>query len=223
MINSSPIPLTGYVRYSSTEMLERALSFYQMLATRRTVRAFSSEPVPRAVIEAAIRTAGGAPSGANQQPWHFAVISSADIKRQIREAAETEERAFYGGRAPQAWLDALSPLGTDADKPFLEEAPYLIVCFGQRYGFDADGERVKHYYVPESVGIAMGFLITALHHAGLASLTHTPSPMKFLNEICARPDHEQPYVLLVVGYPHADASVPNISKKALSEIATWIE
>jgi iodotyrosine deiodinase len=149
------------------------------------------------------------------------VIESPEIKRRVREAAEEEERAFYGGRAPQEWLDALAPLGTDAQKPFLETAPYLIVCFGQRHGVDEHGNRIKHYYVPESVGIAMGFLIAALHHAGLATLTHTPSPMKFLNEICGRPDNEQPYVLLVVGHPAQGAMVPDIQKKPLDVFTSW--
>jgi iodotyrosine deiodinase len=222
MSTSAPhIALTGYTRLTDAEMTARAISFYQMLASRRTVRDFSDTPVPREVIERAILTAGRAPSGANQQPWHFAVIASPDAKRKVRIAAEEEERAFYGGRATQEWLNALAPLGTDAQKPFLEIAPYLIVCFGQRYGHDETGERVKHYYVPESVGIAMGFLIASLHHAGLATLTHTPSPMKFLNEICERPEHEQPYVLLVVGHPAAQAKVPDITKKSLAEISSW--
>jgi iodotyrosine deiodinase len=190
---------------------------------RRTVRDFSSEPVTREVIEACLRTAGSAPSGANQQPWHFCVISAPQVKQKIRLAAEAEERAFYSARASEEWLAALAPLGTDANKPFLETAPYLIVCFGQRYGVDERGERVKHYYVPESVNIAIGFLIAALHNAGLATLTHTPSPMKFLNEICERPEQDHPYVLLVVGKPAREVLVPNISKKSLTEISSWIE
>ncbi len=222
MNTASHIPLPDFPRRSPEVLLRRAEDFRHMLATRRTVRDFASDAVPRAVIESCLRVAGGAPSGANQQPWHFAVIESPEIKSKIRAAAEEEERTFYTERAPQAWLDALAPLGTDAHKPFLEIAPYLIVCFGQRYGFDAQGERVKHYYVPESLGIAMGFLIAALHHAGLATLTHTPSPMKFLTEICGRPEHEQPYVLLVVGLPSAGATVPNITKKPLAEISSWI-
>jgi iodotyrosine deiodinase len=217
------IPLEGYVSRSDEEICERAAAFFDSLRMRRTVRDFSTEPVPRAAIEACLRVAGSAPSGANQQPWHFCVISSREVKQKIRAAAEAEEREFYTQRATEEWLNALAPLGTDANKPFLETAPYLIVCFGQRYGLDEKGERVKHYYVPESVNIAIGFLIAALHNAGLASLTHTPSPMKFLNEICNRPEHEHPYVLLVVGKPATQVQVPNISKKQLHEIASWIE
>ncbi len=215
------IPLAGYLRRNSDEIRARADEFAAMLRTRRTVRDFSPEPVAREILEACLSAAGSAPSGANQQPWHFAVISDPATKQKIRIAAEEEERAFYSERAPQAWLDALAPLGTDAEKPFLETAPYLIVCFGQRYGQDEKGERMKHYYVPESVGIAMGFLIASLHFAGLASLTHTPSPMNFLNEICGRPESEHPYVLLVVGYPADDAQVPQITKKTLREISSW--
>jgi iodotyrosine deiodinase len=216
------IPLTAYVRRPPAEVAQRAQAFFDSMRNRRTVRDFSDTPVPREVIEHCLRTAGTAPSGANQQPWHFAVIASPDAKRRVRAAAEEEERDFYSRRAPQEWLSALAPLGTDAEKPFLETAPYLIVCFGQRYGEHADGSRTKHYYVPESVGIAMGFLIAALHQAGLASLTHTPSPMKFLNEICGRPESEQPYVLLVVGYPADDAQVPAIVRKDLADISSWL-
>ena len=204
------------------EMQRRADAFFEVMRTRRTVRHFSDRPVPRSIIEACIATAGRAPSGANQQPWTFACISSPDVKRQIREAAEDEERAFYGGRAGEDWLDALTPLGTDASKPFLERAPWLIAIFGQRWGKHADGSRKKHYYVPESVSIATGFLIAALHQAGLATLTHTPAPMQFLGEICERPDNEKPYILLVVGYPEEGAKVPNISKKPLEKITTWL-
>jgi iodotyrosine deiodinase len=217
------IPLRGYLNHSDAEISSRAEAFYQALRSRRTVRDFSPEPVPRAAIESCLRAAGSAPSGANQQPWHFCVISSATVKQKIRQAAEAEEREFYSQRATEEWLAALAPLGTDAQKPFLAVAPYLIVCFGQRYGVAENGERVKHYYVPESVNIAIGFLIAALHNAGLATLTHTPSPMKFLNEICNRPEHEHPYVLLVVGKPAADVLVPNIAKKSLDEITSWIE
>jgi iodotyrosine deiodinase len=217
------IPLSGYINHSDSEICARAAAFYQALQSRRTVRDFSPEPVPRAAIEHCLRVAGSAPSGANQQPWHFCVISAAKAKQAIREAAEAEEREFYNQRATEAWLNALAPLGTDANKPFLEIAPYLIVCFGQRYGIAENGERVKHYYVPESVNIAIGFLIAALHNAGLATLTHTPSPMKFLNEICNRPEQEHPYVLLVVGKPTPAVMVPNITKKSLDEITSWIE
>ncbi|NJK45148.1 MAG: nitroreductase family protein [Pleurocapsa sp. SU_196_0] len=173
----------------------RLEAFAAHLSRRRSVRTFSAEPVPRDLIETALRVAGTAPNGANQQPWHFAVVSNPHLKRQIRDAAETEERAFYNGRAPQAWLEALMPLGTDAEKPFLETAPYLIVIFAQTHGTSTDGASIKHYYVQESVGIATGFLIAALHHAGLATLTHTPNPMKFLGTLCGRPDHEKPVMI----------------------------
>jgi iodotyrosine deiodinase len=201
--------------------LRQATAFTEDLKRRRTLRDFAPTPVDPAIILQALQAAGSAPSGANQQPWHFAVITSPELKRQIRQAAEVEERAFYNERASAEWKAALAPLGTDADKPFLETAPVLIVCFGQRYGEDTQGERIKHYYVPESVGIAMGFLIAALHTAGLATLTHTPSPMGFLTEICQRPASEHPYVLLVVGYAAQGALVPNITKKPLSAISSW--
>ena len=204
-------------------MQRRALEFYDEVRRRRTVRAFSDRPVPRAVVETCLRAAGTAPNGANLQPWHFVVVSDPAVKRRIREAAEAEEREFYSGRAPQEWLDALAPLGTDADKPFLETAPYLIAIFAQSYGVAPDGRKVKHYYVAESVGIATGFLIAALHHAGLATLTHTPSPMGFLNEILGRPENERPFLLLVVGYPAEGVTVPAITKKTLEEIATFVE
>jgi iodotyrosine deiodinase len=200
---------------------ERAAAFRVEMSRRRTVRHFSNRLVAREVINDCLLSAGSAPSGANLQPWHFVVIADPAIKTQIREAAEAEERAFYAGRAPQEWLDALAPLGTDDRKPFLETAPYLIAIFAQSYGLLPDGRKVKNYYVQESVGIATGMLITAIHHAGLASLTHTPSPMGFLNAILNRPANEKPYLLLVVGYPAADAEVPNIGKKALQEIATF--
>lgn len=216
------IPLAQYREYPLEEMQRRAADFYADVRRRRTVRDFSDRPVPREVIENCVRAAATAPSGANQQPWHFVVVSDPDIKRQIRAAAEAEEQAFYGGRAPEAWLDALSHLGTDARKPFLETAPYLIVIFAQNYGLGPAGDKVKHYYVSESVGIATGLLVTALHHAGLASLTHTPSPMGFLSDILGRPANERAYLILVVGYPADDAQVPEISKKPLAEIATFI-
>ena len=215
------VPLE-FTRYPQDEMRTRTANFYQEIKRRRTVRDFSSERVPREIIENALLAAGTAPNGANQQPWHFVVVQDGEVKRQIREAAEAEEREFYSSRAPQAWLDALAPLGTDADKPFLETAPYLIAVFTQSYGVSKKGEKVKHYYATESVGIATGFLIAALHHAGLATLTHTPSPMGFLNEILQRPDNERPFVLLVVGYPAEDATVPAISKKPLEELATFL-
>jgi iodotyrosine deiodinase len=208
---------------SEAEMLARARDFRALMKRRRTVRDFTDRPVARQIIEDAVMTAAGAPSGANQQPWTFVCISDAAVKSKIRAAAEEEEREFYkGGKTPGEWLDALGPLGTDEHKPFLEIAPWLIVIFGQRYGIAADGSHVKHYYVPESVGIAMGFLIAALHNAGLATLTHTPSPMGFLNEICGRPANEKPYVLLVAGYPAADCKVPVITKKKLEEVSSWI-
>ncbi|MDC8756587.1 nitroreductase family protein [Janthinobacterium fluminis] len=216
------IPLTTYHGYPEQEMAVRAQQFYHEMARRKTVREFSSEPVPRAVIEQCLLTAGTAPSGANHQPWHFAVVSAPELKKKIRLEAEIEEREFYERRAPQEWKDALAPLGTDSNKPFLEDAPYLIVIFGQKNTIMDDGTVVKNYYVPESVSIATGFLITALHHAGLATLTHTPSPMGFLNQLAGRPENEKPYILLVVGYPAAHCVVPNIRKKPLSEIATFL-
>jgi iodotyrosine deiodinase len=221
-MHDSPIPLEFEER-SAKDMLQRAQAFYSEIKRRRTVRHFSNRAVPKSVIEMALLAAGTAPNGANLQPWHFAVVSNPDIKRRIRQAAEAEEREFYGGRAPQAWLDALAPLGTDADKPFLETAPYLIAIFAQTHGVAPDGAAIKHYYVQESVGIATGFLITALHLAGLATLTHTPNPMKFLNQILERPDHERAFLLLVVGYPTDHATVPSIHKKSLSEITSVFE
>jgi nitroreductase len=216
------IPLPDYREYAPEEMRQRAADFYAQMRRRRSVRDFSDRPVPRDVIENAIRAAGTAPNGANKQPWHFVAVSDPTLKRQIREAAEAEEREFYERRAPQDWLDDLAHLGTDANKPFLETAPYLIVIFAQSYGILPDGSRTKHYYVQESVGIATGILITALHHAGLVTLTHTPSPMKFLGEILRRPDHERAFVILVTGYPAQNARVPVISKKPLDEIATFL-
>jgi iodotyrosine deiodinase len=206
---------------NESEMLEAARLFRESMTRRRTVRDYAARAVPRAVIEHAIMTAGTAPSGANQQPWTFAAISSRAIKQRIREAAEEEEKAFYAGRGGKEWLDALAHLGTDWEKPFLTEAPWLIAIFAQRWG-EAEGKKVKHYYVPESVGIATGFLIAALHQAGLATLTHTPSPMGFLNEICGRPESEKAVILLVVGYPKEGCMVPRIGKKRLEEIAVWL-
>jgi nitroreductase len=203
-------------------MVRRAAAFYEDLSRRRTVREFSSRPVPRRVIEDCIRAAGTAPNGANMQPWHFVAVSDPEIKRQIRVEAEVEEIEFYQHRAPKEWLDALAPLGTDEHKPFLETAPYLIAVFAQSYGVLPDGRKVKHYYAQESVGIATGFLISAVHHAGLVSLTHTPSPMAFLNTLLGRPAHERPFLVLVVGYPAEDATVPAIGKKPLEEIATFV-
>ncbi|HEX6387245.1 MAG TPA: nitroreductase family protein [Anaerolineae bacterium] len=222
MAQATFVPLSEYREYAVEEMKRRAADFYGDVRRRRTVRHFSERPVPREIIEACLRAAGTAPSGANMQPWHFVVVSDPAIKRRIREAAEVEEREFYEHRAPEAWLEALAPLGTDAHKPFLEVAPYLIAIFAQSYGIDEAGRKVKHYYAQESVGIATGILITALHHAGLASLTHTPSPMNFLNQILDRPPNERPFLLLVVGYPAQDAQVPVISKKPLADIATFV-
>ena len=217
-------PLPDYREYPAAEMRERARWFHADIARRRTVRDFDRRAVPREVIEECLHAAGTAPSGANQQPWHFVAVSNAAVKREIRVAAEIEEREFYvNRRAGDEWLDALSHLGTDEHKPFLEIAPWLIVVFGQRYGIDAHGDRIKHYYTPESVGIAMGMLITAVHHAGLASLTHTPAPMKFLNEILKRPENEAPYLILVVGYPADNATVPDISRKPFEQVATFVE
>jgi nitroreductase len=202
-------------------MHERARALWQQMNTRRTVRDFSHQSAPREVIEECIRTAGTAPSGANQQPWHFAVVADPAIKRQIREAAEEEERAFYEHRAPDEWLDALAHLGTDADKPFLETAPYLIVVFALVHHVDAKGEKIKHYYPYESTGLATGMLITALHNVGLASLTHTPNPMKFLNQVLGRPSNERPFLILVTGYPAENVQVPDIARRDLSEICTF--
>jgi iodotyrosine deiodinase len=218
-------PLPAYREFPQPQMVARARAFQDEMKRRRTVRDFDSRAVPREVIEACLLAAGTAPSGANQQPWFFSVITDPARKRRIRVAAEEEERAFYGGKAPQEWLDALAPLGTDADKPFLEVAPVLIAVFAQKYGVRADGSRFSHYYVPESVGIACGFLIAALHHAGLATLTHTPSPMGFLTDICGRPPSEKPVILLVVGYPKAGCLVPKHGgiKKPLPQIAQWLE
>ncbi len=215
------IPL-AFVRRAPEEMAARARDFYAELKRRRTVRDFSPEPVPRAVIFDCIRAAGSAPNGANLQPWHFAVIEDPALKRKVRLAAEAEERAFYGGRASDEWLAALEPLGTDASKPFLETAPFLIAVFAQNHGVAEDGSKIRHYYVKESVGIASGFLLAALHHAGLATLTHTPSPMGFLRTLCRRPANEKAMMLVVVGYPAQDATVPEITKKRLDEICTVV-
>jgi len=215
------VPLPDYREYPETEMVERSAIFLSDMKRRRTIRQFSSRSVPREVIENAIMAAGTAPCGANMQPWHFAVVTDPDMRREIRKAAESEEREFYQHRAPPEWLEALAPLGTDSDKPFLEEAACLIAVFAESYGLLPDGSKVKNYYVSESVGLATGMLITALHLAGLATLTHTPSPMGFLNDVLGRPANERPFLLLVVGYPAADARVPDIGKKSLQEIASF--
>lgn len=222
MVQPTFVPLEGYEEIPPDEMKRRASELYEKLRRRRTVREFSDRPVPREVIEKCLLAAGTAPSGANQQPWHFVVVSDPETKRKIREGAEEEERAFYHGRAPDEWLEALSHLGTDEHKPFLEVAPYLIAIFAQNHGVRPDGTKFKHYYVTESVGIATGMLIAAVHEAGLVSLTHTPSPMNFLNEILGRPAHERPFLVLVVGYPKEGARVPQITKKSLQEIASFV-
>ena len=224
--NSNPpaqiqtIPL-DYQEYPVEELQQRALEYYQNMKRRRTVRDFSSHHVPLDIIHNCLRTADTAPNGANQHPWHFVVVSDPEIKHQIRKAAEKEEKDFYKSRASNEWLEVLAPLGTDEHKPFLETAPYLIAIFAKVHGIDEQGKRVKHYYVNESVGIATGLLISAIHHAGLASLTHTPSPMRFLNKILQRPEQERPFLLLVVGYPEKNATVPDIQRKSLPEISTY--
>jgi nitroreductase len=223
-VSSYPtIPLSEYREYPIEEMRRRVNDFYVDINRRRTVREFSDRPVPRDIIETALEAASTAPSGANLQPWHFAVVSGPETKKKIRQAAEAEEREFYAHRASEEWLTALAPLGTDDQKPFLEKAPYLIAVFLQKFGELPDGRKVKHYYPAESTGLATGMLITALHVAGLATLTHTPSPMKFLNEILGRPKSERPFLLLVVGYPDDDARVPDIKRKSLEEVASFID
>ena len=217
------IPLADYHEYSLDEMTDRSRSFNENMQRRRTIREFSDRPVPREIIENCLRVAGSAPSGANLQPWHFVVVSDPDLKRRIRVAAEEEEREFYQHRAPKEWLQALEPLGTNENKPFLERAPYLIAVFVQKFGLLEDGRKFKHYYPNESVGLATGMLISAIHHAGLASLTHTPSPMAFLNDILERPRKtERPFLLLVVGYPEEGAQVPDMHRKDLTDIASFV-
>ncbi len=216
------VPLPARESFSAEQTRERARAFAAEMQRRRTVREFSPRPVPREVIEDCLRAAGTAPSGANLQPWQFVAVADAAKKHEIRIAAEEEEREFYEHRAPAEWLEALAPLGTDSNKPFLEIAPWLIAIFAQPYSILPDGRRMKHYYATESVGIATGFLITALHHAGLVALTHTPSPMAFLNRILGRPAHEKPFLLLVVGHPAEEAKVPNIHRKPLDAISTFL-
>lgn len=216
------IPLNTYIKLSEQKMLERASSFYEMISRRRTVRDFSDKEVPIEIIEKCILAAGTAPNGANKQPWHFAVVESSEIKKEIRIAAEAEEKEFYNRRAPQDWLDDLKPFGTNDKKPFLETAPYLIGVFAESFNLNSKGEKEKNYYVKESVGIATGVLITALHNAGLATLTHTPSPMAFLNKIMNRPENEKPFLLLVVGYPAEGVMVPDITKKPLEKISSFL-
>ncbi len=213
-------PLASYREYPQAEMEERAASFYAEMNRRRTTRHFSSRPVSQSIIEQCIRVAGTAPRGAHQQPWHFVVVSDPTVKRSIRDAAEEAEAEFYAS-APAEWLAVLAPLGTDAHKPYLEVAPYLIALFAERYGLAVDGERVTHYYVNESVGIATGFLLAALHNAGLATLTHTPNPMGFLTQVLERPVNERAVMMIVVGYPSADVRVPDLRRKPVSAIATF--
>ena len=217
-----PMRPLDHERPSEAEMLLRSADFLDEARRRRTVRTFAPDPVPERVIANAIAAAGTAPSGANGQPWHFVAVRDPDAKRRIREAAETEERAFYGGRAGDAWLDALAPLGTDADKPFLETAPWLIAVFMEKYGVRPDGGRRKHYYMPESVGMACGLLVGALHRAGLATLTHTPAPMGFLKDVLGRPANERAYVLVVTGHPAEGTLVPDIDRKPLDAIMTVV-
>ncbi len=224
MTTAPHLPYTALQDMTDDERLATADRFRATMSKRRTCRMFADTPVPRAIIEQAILTAGTAPSGANHQPWHFAVIESAAIKHRIRLEAEQEEAAFYAGKAGQEWLQALAPLGTDADKGFLEVAPYLIVVFGQRKGGIEPGEKKQNYYVTESVGIACGLLLASLHQAGIATLTHTPSPMGFLREICGRPDDEKPVMIIVAGLPAEDATIPEYAtrKKPLGQIASWL-
>ena len=217
------VPLPPRETLTDNELLARTSNFHAAMARRRTVRDFSDRPVPREVIEHCLSTAGSAPNGANLQPWHFVAVSDPALKNEIRVAAEAEEREFYEHRAPNEWLEALAALGTDSSKPFLETAPWLIAIFSQPYRVLPDGRRLKHYYATESVGIATGFLIAAIHQAGLASLTHTPSPMGFLNKLLQRPSYEKPFLLLVVGHPAEGAVVPDIQRKPLTEISSFID
>ena len=222
MTRCNTVPLAEYRSLPVEEMKRRAAEFYAEMRRRRSVRDFSDRPIPREVIEDCLRAAGTAPSGANMQPWHFVVVSDPQVKRRIRQAAEEVEREFYARRAPRQWLDALAPLGTDAGKPFLEKAPYLIVVFVRRYEIRPDGSKLRHYYPTESAGIATGVLITALCRAGLVSLPYTPSPMGFLRETLPCPEGARPMLILVTGLPAEGATVPDISKKSLEEIATFV-
>ena len=217
------VPLSTYQERPIEEMRQAAKHFLADMRRRRTVRDFSDRPVPRDLIEDCLLAAGTAPNGANRQPWRFVVVGDTELKKEIRHEAEIEERAFYSEKAPQEWLDALEHLGTDEHKPFLERAPWLIVIFAESYELADDGTKAKNYYVTESVGIATGMLITALHHSGLVTLTHTPSPMKFLNGLLGRPENERPFLILVVGYPEEDATVPVITKKPIEDIAIFVE
>ncbi|GAA0858950.1 nitroreductase family protein [Aliiglaciecola litoralis] len=218
------VALTDYIEYPEADMLSRSEAFYADIKRRHSIRQFSDRPVAKEIIENCIKAAGTAPNGANHQPWHFVAIHSPEVKKQVREQAELHEQGFYAGRAGEEWLDALKPLGTDADKPYLEHAPWLIAIFSQKKGGIKEGEKQTNYYVHESVGIATGFLITALHNAGLATLTHTPKPMSFLSKICNRPDDERPYMLLIAGYPAEDASIPKhaLTKKPFDQICSFL-
>jgi len=224
MQNHASSPLTDYIEYPADDMLKRSEQFYLDIKRRHSIRKFSDRPVDKKIIENCIKAAGTAPNGANHQPWHFVAVSSAEVKKQIREQAEHHERGFYSGRAGEEWLEALKDLGTDADKPYLEHAPWLIVIFSQKKGGLNTEDKNTNYYVHESVGIATGFLINALHSSGLATLTHTPKPMSFLSKICNRDDNERPYMLLIAGYPAEDATVPEHAKikKPLEDIATFL-
>lgn len=224
MSSEKHLPLSDFVFLPEDEMLQNSEDFYQHIKRRHSIRKFSDKAVDKAIIENAILAAGTAPNGANHQPWHFVAISSAEVKQQIRQQAEQHEQRFYSGGASEEWIDALKPLGTNANKPYLEIAPWLIAIFSKKTNVDDDEQKKQNYYVHESVGIATGMLITALHTAGLATLTHTPKPMTFLSKICQRPDNERPYMLLVVGYPADDATVPEhaITKKPLAEISTFL-
>jgi nitroreductase len=218
------VPLSDFPLYPEAEMQARAIAFYEQMNSRRSVRSFSNKAVPQEIIEQCVLTAGSAPSGANHQPWFFSCVRSAEKKHEIRIAAEAEEQAFYSGRAAQDWLDALAPIGTDAEKPYMEIAPWLICIFAQRKGGIQAGDAKKNYYIHESVGIATGLLIAACHNAGLATLVHTPNPMKFLNTVCDRPETEKPFMILVAGYPAEDAMVPNhaLVKKPLEDISSFL-
>lgn len=218
------IPLSDFIEYPVDEMIARSAEFYTLMQRRHSIRQFSDRDVPQSIIENCIKAAGTAPSGANHQPWHFVAMQDDDIKRQVRDAAEAHEQAFYAGRAGDEWINALKPLGTDAQKPYLAHAPWLIAIFSQKKGGVQTGEKHTNYYVHESVGIATGMLITALHQSGLVTLTHTPKPMSFLTKICGRPEDERPYMLIIAGYPAANATVPEHArnKKSLTQISTFI-
>jgi nitroreductase len=218
-----PVPL-HFERLAEDDMVARSRDFLELMSRRRSVRGLAPDPVPRELIETAIATANTAPSGANRQPWHFVAVSDPAVKAEIRRGAEAEEREFYeGGRATEEWLKALAPLGTDWQKPFLEIAPWLVVVFKQIHAVGEDGTKLTNYYVNESVGIACGLFIAAIHRMGLATLTHTPQPMRFLTRILGRPNHERPYILFPIGYPHPECQVPEISKKGLEDVSSWIE